>query len=287
MSGSEISIDSLRREIDKLDDAIHDLLMRRTELAQEVGRLKRRERDGRIFMRPAREAEVLRHVLDRHRGPFAKSALLRVWREIMAATLRTQGPISIAVCAPMREGAMLDAWDLARDHFGSDTPIEAFTLPREVVREVMVEETRIGVVPMPRPGEPAPWWPELLALGEERPQVIARLPFLAPTGEAPGAEPVLVLSQTAFEPSGRDRSLIAIEGPAGEEAIAEGIGRAGLEARWLGEAPGAEMPARHLFEVTGFIAPGDARLASLSAEAAGSIGTLARLGGFATLDASA
>ena len=41
MSASPPSLEELRREIDEIDDAIHDLLMRRAQVVEQVGIAKR------------------------------------------------------------------------------------------------------------------------------------------------------------------------------------------------------------------------------------------------------
>lgn len=283
MIDSETSIDSLRRKIDELDDAIHDLLMRRAELAVRVGELKRRGGETKIFLRAGREAKVMRHVLNRHRGPMTKSSLLRIWREIIAATLHIEGPLAIAVCAPVRADTRPGPWDLARDYFGSSAPITALASSREVLDAVMDGRAHVGIVQMPHAGESEPWWPDLVALDEGRPRVIARMPFLAARDGAP--EPVLALAKTAFEPSGEDLSLIALETPTGArpDKLGDAWRKAGLSAEWLSGWQGEASDATqwHLFQVDGFLEAGDARLGALTEGAGEAIARSVPLGGFA------
>src|SRR3546814_16093049 len=66
MSDNTPSLDDLRRQIDEIDDAIHDLLMRLTELARQTGPATGQ---GSLFMRPGREARVLLRPVARHPGP--------------------------------------------------------------------------------------------------------------------------------------------------------------------------------------------------------------------------
>ncbi|MCH9020463.1 MAG: chorismate mutase, partial [Proteobacteria bacterium] len=117
MTGPSASLESLRRDIDAIDDEIHDLLMRRTEVVERIGALKN-QTESDVFIRPAREAEIMRRLIDRHRGRFPASVVVRLWREVLAATSRLQGPFSVAVHAPEKS---VGYWDLARDHFGSGT----------------------------------------------------------------------------------------------------------------------------------------------------------------------
>ena len=95
MSETPKSLEDLRRDIDAVDDAIHDLIMRRTALVHAVRATKS---DG-LALRPGREAVILRRLLARHRGAFPRPVLVRIWRELMGAMVRLQGPFSVAVTA--------------------------------------------------------------------------------------------------------------------------------------------------------------------------------------------
>src|SRR3546814_13849335 len=99
MSDNTPSLDDLRREIDEIDDAIHDLLMRRTELARQIGRAKGQ---GAVFMRPGREARVLRRLVARHTRPFPQPVVTRLWREITSVLPRPPRPFSAPASSPQR-----------------------------------------------------------------------------------------------------------------------------------------------------------------------------------------
>ncbi len=68
-------------------------------------------------------------------------------------------------------------WDLARDHYGSHTPMSAYRSIGQVIRAVTEGQAAVGVLPMPQEGEPDPWWRHLLSEDEDAPRVVARLPF--------------------------------------------------------------------------------------------------------------
>mgnify|MGYP001326125716 CR=1 FL=1 len=95
MTESDTALSGFREEIDRIDDEIHDLLMRRTSIASNVGKTKRNS--GSVTYRPARETEILRRLSGRHRGALPKIVLTRIWREIMTAMLRLQGSFNVAV----------------------------------------------------------------------------------------------------------------------------------------------------------------------------------------------
>src|SRR3546814_10344757 len=88
-------------------------------------------------MRPGREARVLRRLVARHTGPFPKPVVTRIWREIISVFTRLQGPFAAAAYAPQQRP---DLGSLARDHFGSLTPITRFESEMGVLRAVSRSE---------------------------------------------------------------------------------------------------------------------------------------------------
>src|SRR5258708_5333100 len=121
----------LRRRLDEIDDKLQDLLIYRSEIVSLVAASKKDANHP--SFQPAREAEITRRLVGRHRGAFPVATLIRMWREMLAATVRLQSPFSVAVFAPAdRPGC----WDLARDHYGSNTPISAYDTMGQVIRAV-------------------------------------------------------------------------------------------------------------------------------------------------------
>lgn len=77
MTSSDATLQSLRRQIDRIDDQLHDLIMARAALVEQVAAAKP---DSGVPLRPGREAEILRRLIARHAGRFPKGALVRIWR---------------------------------------------------------------------------------------------------------------------------------------------------------------------------------------------------------------
>ena len=102
------------------------------------------------------------------------ASLVRIWRELLAATTRMQGAFTVAVYAPPAGPGF---WDIARDHYGSHTPMLTFGSATQVIRAVAEGRATVGVLPMPQEEEADPWWRHLLSGREATPHVIARLPF--------------------------------------------------------------------------------------------------------------
>src|SRR5262249_5120954 len=136
------TLDDLRREIDEIDDEMHDLLMRRTTLVEAIGAVKKS--DGVPAIRPGREAKILRRLIARHAGKFPRAPSVRIGREILSGTTRIQVDFAVAVHVPESAPGL---WDVARDHYGSLTPMTAFSTASQVLRAVTEGGASVGVLP--------------------------------------------------------------------------------------------------------------------------------------------
>jgi chorismate mutase/prephenate dehydratase len=135
----------IRTEIDRIDAELEQLLNARARIAQAVGTTKRTAGTGTAeFYRPEREAEVLRSVVARNRGPLSNEEMVRLFREIMSACLAQQEPLKIAFLGP--EGTFTQ--QAVMKHFGHS--VRALPLPAidEVFREVESGVADFGVVPI-------------------------------------------------------------------------------------------------------------------------------------------
>ncbi|MFQ5954964.1 MAG: chorismate mutase [Kiloniellales bacterium] len=280
MSSPPKTLDALRREIDRIDDAIHDLVTRRLDLVAGMGALKG---DG-PAIRPAREAMLLRRLAARHRGRLPNSVLVRVWRELFAAGTALQGTFAIAVCAPeTKPGEAAALWDLARDQYGCQTPIETYADACRVVRAVQDGAASVGVLPSPRDGEPDPWWPRLTDQGEGAPRIVARLPFAARGNARGGDIDALAIACVEPEPTGEDRALVVVTaaGELSRAALDGALGRVGLTVGALLGRVEADAGRLYLFEVDQFLGPGDGRLAAMREALAPVVTSAVSIGAYA------
>lgn len=79
-----MTLQDIRKEIDKIDYQIHDLLNERAKLALKVGKLKIQE-DGESteFFRPEREREILAAISKHNQGPLSDDAVVNIFRVII------------------------------------------------------------------------------------------------------------------------------------------------------------------------------------------------------------
>ncbi|MDE1149448.1 MAG: chorismate mutase [Azospirillaceae bacterium] len=255
------SLDALRREIDEIDAAIHDLIMRRGRV---VERMAHSKAGAKVFIRPGREASILRRLIGRHQGAVPVAAIVRIWREMIAAMTLIQGPFAVAVYAPGDDRGL---WDIARDHYGTVTPLTPVNTTQGVLRALADGSATVGVVPVPQEEETDPWWRFLISDDTKTPKIIGRLPFTArPGGQREGGD-ALILGAVPLEATGQDHTLLGVE-------LAQDMSRgrlkdmmeaASLPVGWfrIFHQPGGGGSV-HLIEVEDYVDGNDARLAALA-----------------------
>ena len=250
------NLDDLRREIDEIDTSLHDLIMRRAAIVEQVAEAKGPQLDS--GMRPGREARILRRLAARHEGHFGRGSLLRIWREIVSTLTAMQGPYSVAVFTDDSDGL----WDLTRDHFGSYTSLSSCATRREVVAGVADGNWTHGVLPYPAETDDRPWWDGLWS--PDGPRVVLRLPFVEPGNVRDRGVSALVIARVPPEPSDDDRSLLLMETTVEvrRPVIGELLTAAGLEGENICAA--ADGTTQYLAEVAGFLENSDDRLVKLA-----------------------
>jgi chorismate mutase len=191
-------LNALRARLDELDDTIHDLLMERARVVENVARSGKT-----AAFRPGREASILRRLLARHTGKLPARTLVRMWRELLAGTTAMQTAVAIAVYDPTPERALTA---IAREHFGFLTPAIAHPSPEAALAALRAGSVTVAVLPFP-----VTWWPALTAT-EPRLHIIARLPFWTDRPQHVPNTDALVVGTTAPDGSGADRSFIANQG---------------------------------------------------------------------------
>lgn len=198
----ENALATARAEIDAIDAEMHALLMRRAGIVARIEAAKGVSA-GRSAYRPAREADMMRRLAARHRGPFPLAAAEHIWREIITAFIRLQAPFSVHLAS--RQTAFRD---LARFQFGSTTPLETHEGPEAAI--AALRERAMDLALIPADGETSAAWWQSLGAGPDPALVVARVPFLLGAISLPLA---YVVARIAPEASGQDRSLIALRGP--------------------------------------------------------------------------
>src|SRR4051812_24230409 len=88
------SLVTLRQEIDRLDESVHRLLMERGEIIHRLIAVKETQESGSAF-RPAREADMMRRLVERHHGILPLDTVESIWRVVIATFTFVQAPFSV------------------------------------------------------------------------------------------------------------------------------------------------------------------------------------------------
>lgn len=188
----QVSLAELRRELDRIDAAMHALLMERGETIDQLIETKKTQETGSAF-RPAREADMMRRLVERHHGNLPLDTVEGIWRVIIATFTYVQAPFSVHADLSAGDAAMRDS---ARFHFGFTAPFVPHMGAASVVEAVTASKGDLGLVPAFAMAGAGPWWAALE--GATAPKIIARLPFVE-RADHPAALPVFVVSRAAAE----------------------------------------------------------------------------------------
>src|SRR6266550_407615 len=178
----------LRREIDRIDEAMHRLLMERGDIIDTLIATKKTAESGSAF-RPAREADMMKRLVERHRGLLPLDTVESIWRVIISTFTYVQAPFSVHADLSPGEAAMRDS---VRFHFGFTVPYVAHFSAPAAVEAVARSKGDLALVSAT--SSRSPWWIALEA--DSAPKIIARLPFVE-RADHPAALPVFVVSRVS------------------------------------------------------------------------------------------
>src|SRR6201993_1531879 len=182
------SLAKLRKEIDAIDEDVHRLLMKRGDIIDRLIQVKQTQEVGSAF-RPAREADMMKRLVERHRGILPLDTVESIWRVIISTFTYVQAPFSVHADISVSEPAMRDS---ARFHFGFTVPYVAHFSALAAVEAVAKSKGDLALVSAT--SSRTPWW---LTLEEtDAPKIIARLP-LVERADHPAALPVFVVSRVS------------------------------------------------------------------------------------------
>src|SRR5262245_56542889 len=211
------SLVDLRREIDRIDEAMHGLLMERGDIIDRLIAVKQTQETGSAF-RPAREAEMMRRLVDRHKGILPLDTVESIWRVIIATFTYVQAPFSVHADLSAGDAAIRDS---ARFHFGFTVPFVPHMGAANVVAAVSESKGDLGLVPAFAMAGAGAWWNALEF--DAAPKIIARLPFID-RADHPAAAPVFLVSRAAPDAMVREVETWSVRVAGWSTAAAQALG---------------------------------------------------------------
>ncbi len=136
------SLSHLRDKINQCDKEIIRLINERTQVALEIGKIKK-DSGGEIFV-PAREKEVYERALKLNKGPILPESIRAIYREVMSASLALEKELIVAFLGP--EGTFSNQASVAK--FGNSVSYQPLSSIYEVFQEVERGKADYGVVPI-------------------------------------------------------------------------------------------------------------------------------------------
>ena len=199
------SLADLRKEIDRIDEGMHQLLIERGEIIDRLIAVKRSHDTGTSAFRPAREAEMMRRLVNRHKGMLPLDTVESIWRVIISTFTYVQAPFSVHADLSAGDALMRDS---ARFHFGFTVPFVPHTGAAGVVAAVSASKGDLGLVPaFDDIASAGAWWSALEF--DAAPKIIARLPFVE-RPDHPAALPVFVLCRVAADAMATEASVWSV-----------------------------------------------------------------------------
>src|SRR5687768_13932539 len=137
------SLADLRREIDRIDETMHRLLMERGDIIDRLISVKQTQESGSAF-RPAREADMMRRLVERHKGILPLDTAESIWRVIISTFTFVQAPFAVHADLSAGDAHIRDS---ARFHFGFTVPFVPHMGASGVVAAVSESKGDLGLVP--------------------------------------------------------------------------------------------------------------------------------------------
>ena len=141
-AGNEERIKKARREIDRTDAKILELLNRRAVLAREIGELKKQR--SQLFYLPGREEEIFERLSRLNTGPFPTGSVRPVFREIISACRSLEKRLKVAFFG--LEGSFTHI--AGRQQFGHSAQFLSERTVTDVFETVARGHADYGVVPI-------------------------------------------------------------------------------------------------------------------------------------------
>lgn len=211
------SLGELRREIDRIDEAMHRLLMERGQIIDRLIATKQTHETGSAF-RPAREADMMRRLVERHKGILPLDTAESIWRVIISTFTYVQAPFAIHADLSAGDAAMRDS---ARFHFGFTVPFVQHMGAASVVAAVSDSKGDLGLVPAFAMAGSGAWWSALES--DSAPKIIARLPFVE-RADHPAGVPVFVVSRAAPDAMVKEVEVWSVRIAGWNTAAAQAVG---------------------------------------------------------------
>ncbi len=137
-----MDLESLRKEIDRIDAEIVERLNERVRLASDIGKVKQKE--GAAVYVPTREEEIVGRLKAQSKGMLSEGALRAIYREVFSAARAQQRPTRVAYLGP----EATYTHQAALKNFGRSLDYLSLATVPDVFSAVRRGDADYGVVPV-------------------------------------------------------------------------------------------------------------------------------------------
>ena len=167
-------IDKLRKQIDKIDFQILDLLKKRSKIAENIGK----EKKSNNLFRPERQASILRNILKKNGNNLNPLYILSFWRSIFLSQIDVQGGIKLLLSNNIANSYIKTIYD----YFSHDIEIITMNNTSKALEKVYNGKNILTILPYPSNNKGAKWWTNKRL---EKLYGIAALPFFLKKKKSP------------------------------------------------------------------------------------------------------
>ena len=143
-------IDKLRKQIDKIDFQILDLLKKRSKIAENIGK----EKKSNNLFRPERQASILRKILKKNGNNLNPSYILSFWRSIFLSQIDVQGGIKLLLSNNIANSYIKTIYD----YFSHDIEIITMNNTSKALEKVYNGKNVLTILPYPSYNKGTQWW---------------------------------------------------------------------------------------------------------------------------------
>jgi chorismate mutase len=196
------ALTALRDRIDAIDAEVHRLLIQRGTVIDALIKTKGTSRPG-AALRPGREADMMRRLVDRHEGALPLTTVEHIWREIITTFTHMQADFNVAIDTSVEPERVRD---LARFYFGFSVDLVSLPNAASVVTRV-AEAGDLGLVVREQRANAKIWWRGLTR--PKGPRIMALLPHIGVKGR-PADLPAFVISPRLADPTPPEIRILAL-----------------------------------------------------------------------------
>jgi len=230
----------LRKRIDKIDDAIIDLLKGRIDIVHQVKEYK--ENIGeKLFVKSAREADMVKQIVRRLDSTLPKSAALAIWRKIISSSNHLEQDLQIAIHNPHQ---IADYQYLVNEYYGDYIKTVQKNDAEAILQQMVESKIDIAAFSLSaKSAENDSWW-QILAENNDNINIFAQIPFIK-NKKQPHRLVVAAIKEP--EKSAADLTLVKISCHS-KEKLQENLQKSGFEWQIL-----QKLGDDYLLEIEGFL----------------------------------